>query len=157
MSSLLRGGCLCGAIRFECRGAPVFAAFCHCRHCQKAHAAPYSAAVLMAPGSIALVSGEPRRYTAVADNGASTFREFCGQCGTHLFSGGEAFPQFKTIKIATLDDPEAISPIAHMWTENLIQWARIADGLPHFPKQAELADLKRLWEERHEVSNREHG
>ena len=116
MSSPFSGGCLCGAIRFECHGSPIAAVFCHCRNCQKAHAAPFAALVLVPPGSIELVAGEPKRHHMVADSGAAIFREFCGQCGTHLFSGGAAFPQFKSLMIVVLDDPAAISPVAHVWT-----------------------------------------
>ena len=148
MSSPFSGGCLCGAIRFECHGSPIAAVFCHCRNCQKAHAAPFAALVLVPPGSIELVAGEPKRHHMVADSGAAIFREFCGQCGTHLFSGGAAFPQFKSLMIVVLDDPAAISPVAHVWTEHLIKWACVDDGLPRFSKQPEMAELERLWSER---------
>jgi hypothetical protein len=102
----------------------------------------------MPPGSIALLSGAPKRYELTADSGAGVFKEFCGDCGTQLFSGGDKFPEFKAVKIATLDDPSAISPVAHVWTENLITWACIDEGLPRFAKQTDVAELERLWAER---------
>lgn len=147
MNLPLRGSCLCGAIRFECRSAPMYAGFCHCRNCQKAHAAPYAAVALMPPGSIALLAGEPKRHEMIADSGARTFREFCGQCGTHLFSGGERFPESKAVKIVALDDPAAISPVAHAWTEHRIEWACIDDGLPRLSKQ-EVSAAEQLWAKR---------
>jgi len=148
MSSPLRGGCLCGAIRYECRAAPISAVFCHCRTCQKFHAAPYAACARVPAGAVTVVSGEPRRHTVVGDGGAAVFREFCGDCGTQLFSGSEAFSESKTIKIATLDDPASVAPVAHVWTEKAIPWARFDDGLPRHPRQIEWADLERLWAER---------
>jgi len=144
----LCGGCLCGAIRYECRAAPISAVFCHCRACQRFHAAPYAACALMPAGAIALVSGEPKRHTVLGASGAAVFREFCGQCGTHLFSGSEAFSQSKTVKIATLDDPAAVSPVVHVWVEEAISWDRGDDGLPRYPRQIEWADLERLWAEK---------
>jgi hypothetical protein len=148
MSSPLQGGCLCGAIRFECRAEPITAVFCHCRTCQKFHAAPYAACAMMPEGTITLLSGEPVRYDAIGDSGAVVFREFCGRCGTQLFSGSSAFPQSKTVKIAALDDPAAISPIAHLHTESRIPWACIDDGLPRYSKQVQqLDDLERFWAE----------
>lgn len=149
MGSPLHGGCLCGAIRFECRAEPVSAVICHCRTCQKFHAAPYAACALMPQDTIAVVVGKPLRYDAVGDNGAVVFREFCGRCGTQLFSGSAAFPQSRTVKIAALDDPGAISPVAHVYTESRIPWACIDDGLPRFSRGVqELAELERLWAER---------
>jgi hypothetical protein len=108
----------------------------------------------MPPDSIALVAGEPRRHTMVADSGAAVFREFCAQCGTHLFSGGEAYPQFESVKITALDDPARISPVAHVWTESLIAWGCIDDNLPRFSKQAGMAELERLWKEAGEHARR---
>jgi len=110
MKPPLRGGCLCGAIRFECRADPITAVFCHCRACQKFHAAPYAACAMMPEGAIVVVSGDPARYEVVGDSGAIVFREFCGRCGTQLFSGSSGHPQSKTVKIASLDDPSAIHP-----------------------------------------------
>lgn len=149
MSSLLRGGCLCGAIRFECRADPITAVFCHCRTCQRFHAAPYAACAMMPEGAIAVVSGNPARYEVVGDSGAVVFREFCRRCGTQLFSGSSAYPQSKTVKIASLDDPAAIHPIAHLHTENRIPWACIEDGLPRYLKQVgSVVELEQLWAER---------
>lgn len=149
MSPTLHGGCLCGAIRFECPAEPITAVFCHCRTCQKFHAAPYAACAMMPEGTIAVVSGEPARYEVLGDSGAVVFREFCSRCGTQLFSGSSAYPQSRTVKIASLDDPAAIHPIAHLHTEKRIPWACIEDGLPRYLKQVEsVADLEQFWAER---------
>jgi hypothetical protein len=149
MRSPLQGGCLCGAIRFECRAEPITAVFCHCRTCQKFHAAPYAACALMPQGAIVVLSGEPMRYDAIGDSGAVVFREFCGQCGTQLFSGSSGFSQSKSVKIAALDDPAAIAPIAHVYTEHRIPWSCIDDGLPRYAKGVQqLVDLESLWVER---------
>jgi hypothetical protein len=103
----------------------------------------------MPQGTVVVVSGEPTRYDAVGDSGAVVFREFCGRCGTQLFSGSSRFPQSRSVKIAALDDPAAIPPIAHVYTESRIPWACIDDGLPRYSKDVQqLADLERLWAER---------
>jgi len=41
------GGCLCGAVRYECGGEPQFSLQCHCRDCQRQSGAPHVAAVRM--------------------------------------------------------------------------------------------------------------
>ena len=38
----LTGGCLCGAVRYEISGEPVWSAHCHCRSCQKALGASFA-------------------------------------------------------------------------------------------------------------------
>jgi hypothetical protein len=103
---------------------------------------------MMPQGSVVVVAGEPVRFDAIGDTGAVVFREFCGLCGTQLFSGSSAFSLSRTVKIAALDDPAAIPPVAHVHTENQIPWACISDGLPRYVKQVrELSDLERLWAE----------
>ncbi|KAF5332537.1 hypothetical protein D9611_005129 [Ephemerocybe angulata] len=35
------GGCLCGAARFQVKGPPIRAAYCHCTLCQRQHSAAF--------------------------------------------------------------------------------------------------------------------
>jgi hypothetical protein len=101
---------------------------------------------MMPAGAIALVAGEPARYEVIGDSGAVVYREFCNRCGSQLFAGSSGYPQSKTVKIASLDDPGVIRPIAHLHTENRIPWVCIDDGLPRYPKQVDsLAELQGLW------------
>ena len=146
MATLLAGGCLCGALRYEVHEDPLSAVFCHCRGCQLAHASPAAPLALIPPGGISILQGVPQRHDMVADSGAANFREFCGACGSHLFSGGAAYPEFRSVKIATLDEPAAIEPVAHVWVKRRVSWAPISDGLPEFPDQPEIAELESLWQ-----------
>jgi len=145
LDSVQLGGCLCGEIRFGICEASMSAVFCHCRGCQLAHASPCAPIALIPPGGVRVLKGVPIRHDMIADSGAASFREFCGTCGTHLFSGGAAFPEFRAVKIVALDDPSAISPIAHVWTKRRIGWSSIEDGLPEFRDQPDIAEIERLW------------
>ena len=51
------GGCLCGAVRYECAGEPQFALQCHCRDCQRQSGAPHVAAVRMPAATFRIVQG----------------------------------------------------------------------------------------------------
>jgi hypothetical protein len=145
MGTRLRGRCLCEAIRFECRDEPISAVICHCRDCQRYHSAPYAACAMMPPGAVALSVGSPVRHAVTADSGALMFRDFCGTCGTQLFSGSSAYPEVRTVKIGALDEPAAIAPVAHVWTQRALPWALLDDGLPRFPQQVAVSELERLW------------
>jgi hypothetical protein len=39
----IRGGCLCGAIRYEGIGEPYNVTHCHCEDCRKSAGAPFAA------------------------------------------------------------------------------------------------------------------
>jgi len=45
MDGLMIGGCLCGGVRYEATGEPVFSLLCHCRDCQRQTGSAYNAAI----------------------------------------------------------------------------------------------------------------
>ena len=143
------GGCLCGAIRYEYHGAPYSSAFCHCRNCQRAHGAAFAPLLFVHPQDVVITRGAVARHEMTADSGAQMFREFCRDCGSPLFSGGAAFPTLISIKMSNLDDPGAVSPVAHIWAESRVRWACVDDGLPVYPRQPPLDELVKLWVAKH--------
>ena len=45
MTALRTGGCLCGAVRYESAGEPLFSLLCHCGDCQHQSGSAYVAAM----------------------------------------------------------------------------------------------------------------
>jgi len=89
MSEPGRGGCACGAIRYECAGAPLAMFNCHCTDCRRASGGAFVAVALFKVSSLRLVQGEPRYHRVTGDSGRWTDRGFCAACGTPLFARGE--------------------------------------------------------------------
>ena len=103
----LRGGCHCGAVRYEVRGDPVHVALCHCADCRRASGAPMVAWAAFRSGDFACLAGQA---TTRKSSGAS-MRSFCADCGTGLwFVNEEALPGLVDVQSATLDDPGALVP-----------------------------------------------
>ncbi|MEE7625565.1 hypothetical protein V3O24_05270 [Methylobacter sp. Wu8] len=48
----MKGSCLCGAIEYEIDSIDMPVAHCHCRTCQKAHAAPFASTAAMLQGDM---------------------------------------------------------------------------------------------------------
>ena len=59
-------------------------------------------------------------------------RGFCPHCGTTLTFQFNDQPDIIDIAIATLDDPDAVQPADHIWTESQLGWVKLADGLPQY-------------------------
>lgn len=78
------GGCLCGAVRYECSARPVFMGNCHCRDCQRTTGTAYVAAVLV-PREAVAITGEVKQFDVKADSGQTFSRRFCPDCGSRLF------------------------------------------------------------------------
>lgn len=129
MGEILTGGCLCGAIRYRIEAAPVEALYCHCRMCRRAHGAPVVAWLTVPSAGFAIITGEPAGYRSSAD----ATRSFCGRCGTPLTWQAVGNPTLIDVSTASLDNPAAVAPTLHLWTESRIPWFETADLLPRYP------------------------
>jgi len=99
----ITGGCLCGAVRYEARGEPLFAVYCHCRDCQRASGSGH-VPVMGVPKELFTASGATTSYTAAAMNGRKSVRHFCPTCGSLLFGTSDAAPDAVSVYVGTLDD-----------------------------------------------------
>ena len=144
MSKALLGGCLCGEIRYECTGQLQIPVYCHCRDCQKSHSAPFAAEASVASGSIVYTKGQPARFTMKANSGSDKHHEFCPACATILVGWSDAYPEVKMIQLVSLDDPELVQPVAHLFTESAISLACLNDGLPQFKTMPSVKELELL-------------
>lgn len=132
--TLLAGGCLCRAIRYEATGEPIAAVACHCRDCQYLSGGGPTFVLLVPRASVTVTAGTPSTYWSRSDAGSRVGRHFCGQCGTPLFGESAAFPEIIGIRAGSLDDPGRFRPGAHMWVSSAQPWHGIDPALPRFEK-----------------------
>lgn len=136
----LAGGCLCGAVRYEIR-APLVSCHCHCSLCRRASGAPFVTWTSVVNRDFRWTRGEPKTVRS----SAWATRLFCSACGTPLMFQVDAQAQSADgtldIASATLDDPGAISPTAHIWVSARLPWPDLPqDGLTRFD-----GDLPKCW------------
>jgi hypothetical protein len=130
-TTIYSGGCHCGAIRYEARGAPQHVALCHCTDCRKSAGAPMVAWAAFAEGEVTVTQGEAKTH----NSSGQSLRSFCGTCGSGLFFRNEQFlPGIIDIQSATLDDPGALPPAAHIQVAERIHWMGMAHDLPVFDR-----------------------
>ncbi|MEM7797496.1 MAG: GFA family protein [Cyanobacteria bacterium P01_C01_bin.118] len=125
------GGCACGAVRYECHSAPLAMLNCHCSDCQLSSGAPFASGVVVSTKSIK-VTGSPKEHSVRASSGFQTTRSFCSNCGSPLFTTGEAMPDFTSIRFTTFDDQSDFSPALDIWTSSAASWVCLNEELPHF-------------------------
>jgi len=130
----VRGGCLCGAVRYELSADSIASRICWCRVCQHIGAGQGTVNVIFARSALT-ISGEPRDLVSRADSGNVMHRRFCAQCGVHLFSEAEARPHLVIVRAGTLDDPELGRPGASIWVASAPSWACIDERLPKTERQ----------------------
>jgi hypothetical protein len=125
---ILTGGCLCGAVRYEVRGEPLFAGFCYCEDCRRASGA--GAVPFMGyPSAAFRLSGETKQTRKRLKSGGEAARNFCPACGSLLFGGDYGTSDQHTIYAGTLDDPSAFHPTHAIMIADRPHWAAVLDGL----------------------------
>jgi hypothetical protein len=129
------GGCLCGAVRYEVSAEPVAFMLCHCRDCQYISGGEPAAVVVVPKPAFRLAKGQVKSYAVKGDSGKEVARQFCGECGTPLFSALEGNPQLWAIKAGSLDDPSWLKPTAFLWKSSAQPWAHLDPAIHAFPKQ----------------------
>lgn len=133
MATVLTGGCMCGAVRYECSTEPLMAANCHCRDCQRATGGAY-ASVFFVPRNAVKITGEVKYYDVKGDSGNILSRGFCPTCGSRLFGKPAVMPDAMGIMAGSLDDPSRHRPAMDIYTASAQPWDYLNPELPKFPK-----------------------
>lgn len=126
------GGCLCGAIRYEAGGEPLFSLMCHCRDCQQASGSGYVAAVRMPSAEFRITKGTPKTYRAKSDAGNDISRVFCGDCGAPLYIQVSTRTDMVGIRVSSFDDPSFFKPEANIFTKSAQLWDHMDPAVPAF-------------------------
>jgi hypothetical protein len=127
---MIRGSCLCGAVRFELDEVRSLT-HCHCANCRKLTGAAFASYAHVDADKFRFVAGEDR--TTPFESAPGSFRHRCITCG--CLTPGRA-PYLKTISVPAglLDDDPAVRPRLHVFTSSRAPWWTIADDLPQYEK-----------------------
>ena len=120
----LKGGCCCGAVRYETTERVFNKTICHCPTCRRTGGAASVAWLSVALGEYKVTAGTPAQFRA----SAGVTRSFCGACGTPLTYWNSSAPDVIDVTICSLDQPEAAPPDDHTFTAYRLSWDRSADG-----------------------------
>ena len=133
MATPFTGGCMCGAVRYECSVEPVMTANCHCRDCQRTTGGAY-ASVFFVPRNTIKITGEVKYYDVKGESGNILSRGFCPTCGSRLFGKPAVMPDLMGIMAGSLDDPSSHRPAIDIYTTSAQPWDSMNPELPKFPK-----------------------
>jgi hypothetical protein len=136
MKQLLTGGCLCGAVRYECEVQPVLAGHCQCRDCRKDTGTGHSSH-LGVPAAALRIEGQLRTYEKSADSGRTAARSFCPTCGSPIMFQTSGLPDVIFLTAGSLDDPAAFGPSMVVFTESAQPWDMLDPELRRFPRMPE--------------------
>lgn len=128
---MIRGSCLCGAVKFEISEEPSSLSYCHCTRCRKA-AGIFSAVLIGNASDLKVTQGEGFIQDHPPSADGKHRRCFCNQCGTSL--GDLHTGDIYVVAASALDDEPKIKPLFHMFTGAKPDWYEINDGLKQFER-----------------------
>jgi len=128
---MLSGGCFCGAVRYRAGAEPLYEpTVCHCRSCQRAAGAHAVAWLTVPVTALVYEKGTPATF----DSSPGVKRTFCASCGSPLTYWNEKRAREIDITVCTLDDPNAVSPVDQIWTEDAPHWEQGLAALRRWPR-----------------------
>jgi hypothetical protein len=134
------GGCLCGAVRYAARAAPLRVVSCHCATCRRASGAAFLTFVHFPAGAFAWTRGEPARYRS----SAAAERGFCAVCGSTLSMHEAVLADRVQVSLGSLDRPNRVRPDDQVWTSSQLPWLEIVDDRPRFATVSDAVPSRAL-------------
>jgi hypothetical protein len=135
---MIRGGCLCGGVRFEIARAVGPFELCHCSRCRKASGSAFAAYLGVQREDFQLLQGEEliRTYEAPLRDKPPAYRKcFCGRCGSPVPDPKSESPWVE-LAAGVLDDDPGLRPERHILMELKSPWFTISDALPQLDRAA---------------------
>jgi hypothetical protein len=132
--SPLLGRCNCGEVRFEVRAPFISARYCHCHRCQRRTGTSCAASARIGRADFAILTGAELLRAWKPSDGMA--KNYCAQCGSHLFSGS-LDEDFLAVRLGAVEGDPGIRPELRQWTSSAAPWEPIPDdGLPRYPEAA---------------------
>lgn len=136
----ITGGCMCGAVRFECAVEPMMTGNCHCRDCQRASGGAFCSALAL-PADALEITGTVKYFDVETDSGNTSSRGFCPECGARLFGKSTGMPGLMTVMAGSMDDPDRFTPGMNIFTASARPWVHMDPALPKFEQMPEMPDM----------------
>lgn len=132
---MLEGGCDCGKVRYRIKADPIMVNCCHCHKCQRQTGSGFAINVLIEASEVELLGEAPVPSQVESGSGMGQAIMRCPHCGVSVWGVyGAAGEGALFVRAGTLDDPSAVTPRAHIYTESKLPWVQIPEGVPQFER-----------------------
>lgn len=130
MTAIHEGGCICGAVRFRVKDAPLRTSACHCRFCQRRTGSAFGIGAYFREPDVEMLGGALGAYEHRSDETQRWIRlQFCPRCGTTLTWTLEALPGMRAIAGGCFDDPTWFRIERHAWLRSAHPWVAVPAGV----------------------------
>jgi len=131
-NQMLRGGCECGAVRYQVADEFLYASNCHCSRCRAATGSAFKAFAGIERNKFDVVEG---RDSLLVVGEADSNDTRCAACGSLLFSVVRE-GAYVHVAMGSLVDAPSIRPMSHIFVGSKAPLFDITDDLPQFEEYA---------------------
>ena len=139
----LKGGCICGQVRYQLKEKPLFTQACHCKDCKVLTGSSYVVNSSVLENTLT-VEGEVSSTELKAGSGALCKTYFCVKCGTYVYADYDSAVKRFTLRTKTLDNSHKFPPQVHIFIKNKDPWLNLSKDVICFE---EMYDPKKVWPE----------
>ncbi|MDF9393722.1 MULTISPECIES: GFA family protein [Methylococcus] len=131
MSVILKGSCLCGAVKYEVSGDPQRFYHCHCSRCRKSSGTGHATNLFVANADLVFTDGKSLLKQFKVPEAKRFTRQFCSHCGSQV---ARFVPEIDGVVIpaGSLDDEIPIKPQARIFWDSRAEWSCDGDTLPRY-------------------------
>jgi hypothetical protein len=127
----MEGRCTCGQVRYRLTDRPLFTHCCHCRWCQRETGTAFALNAMIEAGRVELLSGTPEVVVTPTLSGKGQRIARCPTCRVALWSNyAGAGDAVRFVRVGTLENPDAVPPDIHIFTESKQPWVVLPTGVP---------------------------
>ncbi len=126
---MLKGSCLCGALRFEIVGPHSGIGICHCSLCRKCSGTGSMATVVVAFEHLRWIAGE--ELVAFYERASGYGSAFCRTCGSPAPDHDRNRRVYR-FPPGLLDGPHQLPICDHIFVGSKASWDVIGDDAPQF-------------------------
>lgn len=127
---MYKGGCLCGAVRYEITGPIRNIVYCHCSRCRKAQGSAFATNGIVSTGDFHILSGDSELTGYESTPGQTKY--FCKHCGSPIISKSAERADEVRVRIGTIESDITERPAAHIFVSSKANWEDICGNIPTY-------------------------
>ncbi len=128
---VVRGGCLCGRVRYQVVGPLANADHCHCSMCRRQHGAAFATYADCDPDTFRWTTGG--ELVKVYESSGGSGWCFCSECGSTLAAAANG--RVTAVTLGSVDGDPGVRPGCHIFVASRAPWHGIHDDLPQFEER----------------------
>ena len=136
----LKGNCACGEVRYQLAKEPMFTHCCHCKQCQHLTGSAFALNTIIENEHIQLLSGKVIKTAGPSEHERPHDIYRCSSCLTAVWSDYGGRPNYRFVRVGTLDAPGQLQPDAHIFVRSKLDWVIIPENQKAFDVFYELED-----------------